>query len=51
MEFYIFIKGDGQMKDMSYQELLNCQTYAEHVLNLYKKTNNGELLEVLQMLN
>ena len=30
------------MKDLSYQELVWCQTYAEHVLNLYKKTNNGE---------
>jgi hypothetical protein len=30
-------------KDLSYEELLNCQNYAERVAKLYKKSNNGEL--------
>lgn len=33
------------MKDLSYQELVWCQTYAKHVLSLYKKTNNGKTLD------
>ena len=31
------------MKDISYQELANCQDYAERVVKLYKKCNNGNL--------
>lgn len=27
---------------MSYQELVNCQIYAERVLSFYKKCNKGE---------
>lgn len=31
------------MKSISYEELVNCQDYAERVVSLYKKCNNGEL--------
>ena len=31
------------MKNISYQELANCQLYAEHVVNFYKHCNNGEV--------
>ena len=30
------------MKDISYGELVNCQDYAEKVINFYKLCNNGE---------
>lgn len=30
------------MKNLSYGELADCQQYAELVLNLYKKCNNGD---------
>lgn len=31
------------MKDISYGELVNCQDYAEKVINFYKLCNNGKL--------
>lgn len=31
------------MKDISYGELVNCQNYAEKVVDFYKMCNNGEL--------
>ena len=31
--------------NISYKELADCQLYAEHVLNLYKHTNNGSVPE------
>lgn len=31
------------MKDISYEELVNCQSYAEKVVDYYKLWNNGKL--------
>lgn len=31
------------MKNISYEELVNCQNYAEMVVSMYKLWNNGEL--------
>lgn len=31
------------MKNISYGELVNCQDYAEKVIDFYKLCNNGEL--------
>lgn len=30
------------MSNISYEELVNCQDYAEHVLSFYKMCNGGE---------
>ena len=31
------------MKNISYEELANCQNYAEKVIEFYKLCNNGEM--------
>ena len=31
------------MKDISYEELVNCQDYAEKVISFYKLCNKGEV--------